>query len=280
MKKIILPEKIFVLIFTALIFCPVLGFGYILPPQYILELMIKKRGNLKDLEIRQDLLFYDAGFPKGQAKGKEILYYRIPREFRVDGNYQSFKQVWVNQGNQYVILTDGLLTDEGRFDQSLLKDIFMAETGEELMQRIRSAGIDTSKVSLGKKDKSLYYIIGADYGDFEKPQLWINKDSFRPFNLRIQERFDDKKVNAEVRFEDFGKNTPSWYPGLTEIYYDDVLIASLRAQKVSTRLKLPDQLFNIREIKEKNPAAEKVNRNTSISSSRIGETIKLLRKRL
>ena len=257
------------------------AFGYLLSAEYILEVMIKNRGEYKALEVNQDTQFYDGKFPNGRSNAKEMIYLRKPLEFRVDGNYHKFAQTWVNKGHKSIIITDGQLTHEGQFNHSFLKELFVAESGKELLKSLESAGIDGSIVSIARKDKELVYLIGTTEDRQDIPHFSIWKDrQFFPDRLLIQEFSGEDIINVEVRFSDYGENAPSWYPGLMEVFFNNVLVVNIRANRVRAfyRSNISDDLFDLKEIKKQYPMAESPNRKLVISSSRIPETLELLRK--
>jgi len=275
-------NKFKILIFSFLFFSfSSHGYGYLLPAKYILEIMIKHRGKYKALEINQDVQFYDGKFPNGRTRAKEMIYLRRPTEFRVDGDYSKFEQSWINQGNRSVIITDGYLTHEGQFDHSFLKELFVVENGEELLKSLEATGIDSSVVSLARKEEGLVYLIGTteDRQDIPHFSLWKDQRLY-PDRLLVQEFSGEDIVNLDIRFSEYGKNAPSWYPGLWEIFFNEVLVVQVRANRVRAfyRSNLKDELFDLREIKKQYPLAQEADRNLVISSSRITETLEMLRK--
>jgi len=274
-KKIVFVGFLFSMIFSQ--FFP--AFGYLLPPQYILEFMLKKQGKNLGLEIIQEVQFFDEDFPDGKRQINETVYLRKPWKFRVDGKYSDSNQIWVNDGTRFVIITDGFLTEEGKLNHSLLRELFTADSSKKLMTRMAKAGIDSSIISLGRKGENLIYIIGSKEGDLSIPQLWVMKDTFRPVRLLVNEKINGKDMILDARFEEFGRNGPSWYPGLIEIYYDNVLLAAQRVLKANPRSKLSEKLFDLKEIKKQYPRAKKVQRGMVISSSRIRESLDLLKKK-
>lgn len=257
--------------------------AYLLPPEFVVDYMIRGREKFSGLEVSQTVQVFDPKFSDGKRQGKETVFLRKPSDLRIDATYGSVRQTWVNQGSQAIVITDGKLTEEGRNEPLPFKDLFLIDQGAALMRRLEEAGIDTKRISLGRKGARVMYVLGAVDAKSndpmtDKPQLWIDKDTFQPAQLILRETVDGKSTRVEIRYDEFGRNGPAWYPGAIDVYFDKTLVASLRTERAGVRPNLADQLFNLRELRQKYPAAA-ANPNAVLSATRFSEMLAELKKR-
>lgn len=81
---------------------------------------------------------------------------------------------------------------------TLLKNVPAGEAEGALTRLAGSLGIDLSTVSLSRLGKRAAYVVGAKPREGDRPQVWFDKETYRP--LRVVARVNGQMW--DVRFED------------------------------------------------------------------------------
>jgi len=121
---------------------------------------------------------------------------------------------------------------------ALLADrITAGEPERDLAQRLAERGVDLQAVTIGRYNGRVVWIIGGGPHD-ERPQVWIDKQTFQPVRLigpvagAVQDvRFVDPGVPAER------------FPRTIEVWSQGQLEARFSAEAVTANPRLPDSAF-------------------------------------
>ena len=83
--------------------------------------------------------------------------------------------------------------------------------------------IDTEVVSLGRRGKTVVYIIGAKPWEPDKPQLWVDKDLRAP--IRLISLDPNNSSIVDVQLIGLGSaQTEEWFPRRIEVRRDGALV--------------------------------------------------------
>jgi outer membrane lipoprotein-sorting protein len=219
--------------------------AYVLPATFLIRMLADKRHEqkIKDLSIE---LNSEELATKTSVDGH--LYLKQPRRLRLtvegDGG-----EVYVEKEGACAAGTGGRLKRRKCLAQDLIGSLFVPgekdyeEISKRLLAALQRAGIDTEIVALGRDDKgSFVYIIGARPWEPEKPQLWLNKETFLPVRQRVKVGDDIH----EVRFLGYGTEaTGNWFPKVMEEYENDVLVRRSEVTKIKINQELPESMFDI-----------------------------------
>ncbi|MEO1174293.1 MAG: hypothetical protein AAFX94_19910 [Myxococcota bacterium] len=114
-----------------------------------------------------------------------------------------------------------------------------------LISLLRGIGVNTKVTSLGiygDDVRNTAYIIGARSWETDKPQLWIDRESFQPVRLVM----NADGILHESRFIGYGSPAGgAWFPETIENYRDGKLVRRSRLNEIRTNEDLPETLFAI-----------------------------------
>jgi outer membrane lipoprotein-sorting protein len=231
----------------------------VLQGPHLLELMTQNIGKTKSLFVSQKLALYDESFEEGSIELKEALKYIFPERFRSDIVSETGKRIHVVSRGRSLTVIDGktVASHETLFDR--YKDIILYNSRSALMQKFAQLGINTSVVSLGRFENKPVYILGAQYPDESVSQIWLNKETFRPFRwIIITEKSDGRIDSLEVKYDKWRKIRKIWYPMHIEFYQDDHLIRRIEVVEIKLNPGFPAGLFDINRLRSVYPRDTKV----------------------
>jgi len=232
--------------------------AYVLSGPHLLELMTQKHGKAESLFVSQKLVFYDDSFKEGSIELKETLKYIFPEKFRSDIVSKNSKRIHVvSKGRSLTVIDEKTVSGhETLFDR--YKDIILYNSRSALLQRLAHLGIDVSVSSFGRFQNKPVYVLGAQYPDEAASQIWLNKDTFRPFRWIINSnkpggRPDGRIDTLEVRYFKWRKIRKIWYPMHIEFYQDDNLIRLIEVEEIKVVPGFSAGLFDINRLKSTYP---------------------------
>lgn len=257
--------------------------AFLRPANQIIEAMLSAQQGASGFQLRQETEFLDPQFPNGRVGAKEMLYVRRPLALRLESDTTKFKQTVISRGGKVMVLTDGIITEDGNISHGLRTDLFSASETSEVLSRLHSAGINTNIVSLGREKEKVYLVIGVKDGGAKEdqkkvPQLWVSKADYMPFKLIVKEKSATKESWVEIKFSGYGKGTAKWYPASVDVFSDGVQIAAIKAKEFRSQDRLPDDLFDLDKNRAAKTVSKDVRRQGPFSSMQFNEVLDLLRK--
>lgn len=248
--------------------------AYVLPAPFVIEQML---GNLqlpKQMEIDQRLFvhFFEDG-KKQQSHGlpgaegedenenqikpetagfDQKVYYRMPGAYRSEINTPEFKQIFISSGSSLLRVIDGaVLSDNARW-YDCYKDLFVFSSRRPLVNHLERLGIDMTISSLGRLEKELVYVCGARYPDESMPQLWVEKNFFRPVRWIVAPgAFPQDPPSLEIRYQGWQRIDRTWYPGRIEFFENGRLVRSMVVKELDVNAYVPDSLFDISAMSDR-----------------------------
>lgn len=228
--------------------------AYVLQGPHLLELMTKNIGTTKSLFVSQKLVLYDDSFKEGSIELKETLKYIFPKKFRSDIVSKNSKRIHVvSKGLSLTVIDEKTVAShETLFDR--YKDIIFYNSRSALLQRLVHLGINVSVSSLGRFENKPVYVLGAQYPDESVSQIWLNKDTFKPFRWIINSKKPDGRLDSlEIRYFKWRKIRKIWYPMHIEFYQDDSLIRMIEVDEIKVDPGFSAGLFDINHLKSTYP---------------------------
>ncbi len=229
------------------------AFAYVPPAEQIFSLMPhQKHRQIRVLVLTLETTFYGDDWPDGLRAFTETVSYLYPDRFLSTIKAPSGKKLYVVQeGKSLVAIDQKIISEEESYIDSY-KDIFLYRSPESLIDRLSKVGIDTKTVSFGRLEDKIAYVIGAVYPDESHPQLWVEKDTFRPLRLLFPPSDNSEKI--EIRYDHyFNIGRGMWYPGRITFYENDkpVKEQALKTYKSSSKDDaFPEYMFDIEELKK------------------------------
>jgi len=229
--------------------------AYVLQGPHILELMIGKLGPTGRLSVSQKLILYDNNPQSTGFELTETLRYIFPEQFRSDILSDNAQRIHVISKGAALIVIDGKVIAENESWTDHYKDIILYRSRILLQKRLASLGVDVSVSSLGRFQGKIAYVIGAQYPDKSVPQVWIDKDTFRPMRWLITGKDDLLSASTEsckdfleVRYHNWQQAEKIWYPMLIEFYQNDILIRQINVDQITANPSFPEDLFDIKQL--------------------------------
>lgn len=224
--------------------------SYILPAEQILTFMIKHVGSARSFEIRHRAIVYGSDLEGGMQELDEVLYYRHPDRFRSEVNSLDGQQVRVVGPDGAIVVTNGRIISEAEIPFDHFKDVLLYRKEDEVMRRLAELEIDLNTVSLGRFKDKIAYVIGAKYPDESLPQVWIEKDTFRPIRYIVRGPGLMSATLEEIEYTDYTPlDKKRWYPGRILFYQNGELTKMYVLKTFRINPDMPDELFDIPHLK-------------------------------
>ena len=224
--------------------------AYVLSGAHLLELMTQNFGKTKSLLVAQTLVLHNDSPQKNGVELSETLRYIFPQMFRSDVLSKNVHRIHVLSKGETLTVIDEKVTDESvnRYDR--YKDILLFRSREILQDRLSLLGLDLTVSSLGRFQGQPAYVLGAQYPDEMSSQIWLDKDTFRPFRWIITSKAaQDYEDSMEVRYQEWRRVSNTWYPMRIEFLTNGVLVREINVQTIKVNPSFPAELFDIEHLK-------------------------------
>lgn len=243
-------SRVIFFFFLILGFNPAALSAYVLPGPYLLELMTQNLGDAKRLMVIQKLVLHDDALNKNAVELIETLTFIFPKTFRSDILSENIQRIHILSKNEALTVMDKRLSDEPESRYDLYKDLLLFRSREILQNRLSHLGVDTKISSLGRFQGKPAYVLGAQYPDETAPQIWLDKNTFRPFRWIMTTNATQR---LEVVYLDWKKLKYSWYPMRIEIFSNDNLVREIYVQDIKENPSFPADFFDIDQLKLQYP---------------------------
>ncbi len=235
------------------VFSPASSYGYVLPAPYILEQMVAGMRIPLEYQVIQALhvsrQLEDANLAQAYLINpvyEQVVNYRIPGMFRVDTTGHDLHLVYISAPAHSITIVDDILVSESVDWLYGYGKLFSYDRGRSLLGRLASMGIDVRVSSLGRLDKTVYYVIGAQYPDISVPQLWVDRETFRPVRLVASGAGVSPGVTGEeVLFSNWRRFNGMQYPGEMTFYENGEEVQKILVEYVDAHPGLSPSLFDI-----------------------------------
>jgi hypothetical protein len=224
--------------------------AYVLKGPHILDLMVKQFGKADRLRVSQKLILKDNSTEQSPIEFEEIVRYTFPDSFRSDTFSDSTKRVHVSSQGDAITIMDRKISSEPESEYDLYKDLLLYHSRILLQNRLTLLGVDIGLSSVGRFQNKIAYIIGAEYPDETRSQVWIDKESFRPIRwLLIKSGPTDNGTVMEFRYGMWQQIDSLPYPMQIQIFQDGFLIREIIADSLTFNPPFEAALFDIEYLK-------------------------------
>ncbi|MBT3312806.1 MAG: hypothetical protein HN737_02465 [Desulfobacterales bacterium] len=221
--------------------------AYVLSGSHLLDLMTKRLGTPRRLSVDQKIVLHNK-HEGSTIELDETLKYSFPKRFRSDIFTNDTSKIHVLSSKESItIIGDIIISPSGNLLDHY-KDILLFNSRNILKQRLEELGIDISISSIGRFQNRICYIIGARYPDESQPQLWLDKDSFKPIRW-ILKGSDDDNSQIEIHYTNWQKKKRTWYPMQIIFYEGEDIIRTVMAERIEINPSFSDSLFDIEYLK-------------------------------
>lgn len=234
--------------------------AYVLHGYHLLDLMRREMGSARSLQVVQNLSIQQGSLsPDDVLTVQETLSYRFPTAFRSEFTTSDGEHIRVFSSGRSVTVVDRRIVSDTEGELDRFKDIFLFNTRDLLIKRLADLGVAAEVSSIGRFQGRIGYVLGAQYPDETVPQLWLDKETFRPMRWLLRPAAATNPGQAlEVRYEDWRKAASIWYPERIEFFQGDRLLRRMQVQRTLVDPELADRLFDVAYLKSTFPQAAAV----------------------
>lgn len=108
---------------------------------------------------------------------------------------------------------------------------------------VKGQGYDLAKLREDTWQGHPVYVVGADKGDLQSRQFWVEKDTLLFVREIEPSRSDPKKVD-DIRFIDYRKLAVGWVATRVEVHVDDKMVFSEDYSDIEGNAKLDPAVFD------------------------------------
>ena len=168
--------------------------------QLVHEMHDRYAGNwYRTLRFAQTNTFY--GQSGRETKSRWVENLSVPGRLRIDFEPLTSKSGLLILNNRVTTFDNGKRVDSRRAIQPILTltaDVYAIPVSITL-RRLDSLRIDLSKFRSDRLDKKHVYVVGADEGDLESNQVWIDADKLLLVRLIQQDKRADRTIVTDTR---------------------------------------------------------------------------------
>ena len=172
--------------------------------QLIHEMHDKYAGNwYRTLRFAQTNTFYGQSGKETISRWVENL--SVPGRLRIDFEPLTSKSGLLILNNRVTTFDNGKRVDSRRAIQPILTltaDVY-AIPAEITIRRLDSLKFDLGKFRSDKLDKKRVYVVGADEGDLESNQVWVDAEQLLLVRLIQQDKRDDRTIVTDTRVGEY-----------------------------------------------------------------------------
>jgi hypothetical protein len=119
-----------------------------------------------------------------------------------------------------------------------------------MVEKLEALGINFSVTSLGRYDNTICFIIGAQYSDETVPQLWVDKETFRPVRWIVETSGTrEKQKHKEILYRNWNRYSGTWYPAEIAFLKNGTRIRTITVSDVEVNPDFSDDLFDLGKLK-------------------------------
>jgi outer membrane lipoprotein-sorting protein len=218
--------------------------------------MCREMGSARGLQVDQELSVLESFPATERLVLQETVSYRFPVAFRSEFTSAAGRHIQILFGGRALTVVDRRIVAEAANDLDHYKDIFLYNTPDLLKNRLVDLGVAVEVSSLGRFQGRIGYVLGAQYPDESVPQLWLDKETFRPMRWLLKPAAATPAGAAlEVRYDDWKKVASLWYPRRIEFYQGDRILRRIQVKRARVNPDFPDRFFDLAYLESLYPYA-------------------------
>jgi hypothetical protein len=168
--------------------------------ELIREMHDRYAGNwYRTLRFTQTNTFYTQS--GGEQKSRWVQNLSVPGRLRIDFEPLSSRSGLLILNNRVMTFDNGRRVDSRRSIQAILTltaDVYAIPAATTL-RRLDSLRIDLDKFRSDRLNKKRVYVVGADEGDLESSQIWIDADRLLLVRLIQAEKRGDRTIVTDTK---------------------------------------------------------------------------------
>ena len=258
----LLPVVLTLVLF--LLLSPFRAQAYMMEGKQILALMLEKLGSVKGFNVVQKITLYaDESQPIHALT--EVLNFSPPDAFRSDisipDGFENRRRTHVVSNRRRLILLDDRIDNIRETPFDVYKDLLLYRSREPLFHMLEARRVDMTVSSLGLFEGQPCYIVGAEYPDTGRTQVWLDKSTALPVRWMFPAESAGMTETAfEIRYLKWERHGPEagleagsgagagWYPMHIVFYQGREPVREIRVEDVRAVTSFPVGLFDIEHI--------------------------------
>jgi outer membrane lipoprotein-sorting protein len=173
----------------------------------------------------------------------------LPGKLRIDvGPPSAGNGILLSDGNA-AFFRDGKQAGERPLVNMLLVlgfDVYR-QAPETSIKVVKGEGYDLAKLHDDTWDGKPVYVVGAEKGNLNARQFWVEKDTLL-FVRELEPAREDPKKFEDIRFMDYRKVDGGWLAGRVEVHQDDRLTFSEEYSDIQINPKLDPAVFDAKQF--------------------------------
>lgn len=232
------------------------AFAYVIESPKIIELVAHQIGRADTLRVNQRVTTYVFDTHTRKEMATELVHYDFPNIFRTDLTEEGLHRFFLVRGDQSLSVVNDQNDPQSESELDLYHYLLLHHRSDAITRFLEAYGIDTTISSLGKYERQIAFVIGAQYPDEDHSQLWVNKETHLPMRwllavLSPPSRMDEEPTieRLEFRFSLWQKFDTLYYPMRIDILHNGVLLRENRVDSVEVNITLDPTLMDIEQQK-------------------------------
>jgi outer membrane lipoprotein-sorting protein len=216
------------------------AWAYIPPGSFILRKMGGKLAPLRGITATVAGQLFEGGADAAARNVSGKLYLAAPDRFRLEAG--DLLEVWM--GGSRTVRGPGVSKTEAVSRGHVLPALFLQGNPQAALQE---RGVNTRLVTLGRYLHYLCWVVGSKAEDPERPQLWVDKDTFLPVRFVYFEGEGENRRRVEWSLQQYDPvDSARPFPRILELARDGKRELRLSVQALSTREVPRESTFSIR----------------------------------
>jgi hypothetical protein len=198
----------------------------------------------KTLTFQQTNTYYTASGKEQKSEWMQRL--SVPGRLRIDFLPLSTKSGLLIQNNRVITFDNGRRIDSRRSIQPVLTmtgDVY-AIPATVTIRRLDSLGVDLDKFHEEKWNGRRVYVMGAEKGDLERNQIWIDADKMLLLRFIQRDKRGDKFVVTDTHVGDYREVEGYAIPFEFTSYRDGKIFFKERYENLKVNEPIPPELFD------------------------------------
>jgi outer membrane lipoprotein-sorting protein len=174
----------------------------------------------------------------------------LPGKLRIDiGLPSSGNGFVIDDGNVTIVKEDKVTAMRPLVNMLLVLgfDVYR-QPPQATIDVVKSQGYDLTKLREDTWEGHPVYVVGAEKGDLQSRQFWVEKDTLL-FVREMEPAQSDPKKIEDIRFRDYRKLAGGWIAARVEVHADNKLIFSEDYSDIQANVKLDPDTFDPNKFK-------------------------------
>ncbi|MCG6894404.1 MAG: outer membrane lipoprotein-sorting protein [Desulfobacteraceae bacterium] len=259
---------------TCLLALPAAADAYVLKGPQLLQQMVEHGSTVGSLVVEQRIRIPTDSNPENPSEIPQTLRYQFPGRFRSDIETDSLRRIHLVSGDATLTVVDGVLRREGVGAFDRYKDLLLYRSRARLEKILTEAGVDVGVTSLGRSDGRVVYVIGAVYPDASLPQVWIDKELFRPLRWLQGAGKGAHGKPLDIRYRRWENRDGVWYPMQITFYREGHPVRELMVDRVVADVAFQPDVFDLAHVRK--TAVQSSPRTLELAKDSTGEVEEII----